>query len=176
MYEILDLSIRLFNPMVDLWLFLNRFINEQLALALIALTSLVLLSFIFKFHKWLFVLFLLFLLYGFLGLYSANYFSQNFKEFEINTPPDLEERIIGEWCKDDNRITLQKANTIKMSIDGHDLEGTWEYSRAHIEVINSGSRYNDIRIVGFKDELFLNVSNPSPVVESYSDLEYARCD
>jgi hypothetical protein len=176
MYEILDLSIRLFNPIVDFWLLLNRFINEQMALGLIVITSLVALSLIFKFHKWLFVLFLLFLLYGFLGIYSAVYFSNHVKDFEINTPPGLEERIIGEWCKGSNRIILRQDHTIKMRIDGRDLEGTWAYSRAHIGVIGSDTRYNDIRIIGFGDGLFLNVSDPSPVVESYNDLEYARCE
>jgi hypothetical protein len=176
MYEVLDVSAGVFNPLVDLWLFLNRFVNEYTVLALIVIVGIVLVSFMLKFHKFVLLLFLLLLLYGFLGLYSANFFSQNFKDLEIDTPPDLEERVIGEWCKDGDRITLQKDHTIKMRIDGRDLEGTWEYARAHIEVTAAGAGYEEIRVLGFGDELFLNLSNPTPVVEGYSDLEYARCD
>lgn len=176
MYELLDLPIKLFNPLLDMWFFLNQFMSGKMTLALIAVISLVALFFIYKLHKVVFVLFLLIVLYGFWGIGSALYFIENFKELEINTPSNLEEQAIGNWCKENDKIALLNDHSIKMNINGDQLNGTWEYSRAHIKIENSSSHYKEIRIIGFGDELFLNLSNPSPGVRNYSDLEYARCN
>lgn len=176
MYELLDLPIKLFNPLLDMWLFSNQFMSGKMTLALLAIISFVALFFIYKLHKIVFALFLLFVLYGFWGISSALYFIENFKELEINTPSDLGEQIIGNWCKENNTITLLHDHSIKMNIDGIQLSGVWEYNRAHIKIDNPTSRYKDIRIIGFGDELFLNLSNPSPGIGNYIDLEYARCN
>lgn len=176
MYEFLDLPIRLFNPILDIWLSLNQFINGKIALSLISIMSLTILFFIYKLHKVVFAVSLLFFLYGFFGIFSALYFIENFKELEINTPSDLEKQIIGSWCKKNNKITLLNNHSIKIDINGNQLSGVWEYNRAHIKIDNSSSSYKDIRIIGFGDKIFLNISNPSPGVGNYSDLEYTRCD
>lgn len=176
MYELLDLPTKLFNPLLDMWFFLNQFMNGKMTLALIAVISLVALFFIYKLNKVVFVLFLLFILYGFWGISSALYFIDNFKELEINAPSDLEERVIGDWCKDNNRISLLYDHSINMNINGNQLSGVWKYNRAHIKIDNPTSYYKDIRIIGFGDRLFLNLSNPSPGVGNYADLEYERCN
>ena len=176
MFEILDLPIKFFNPVLNIWFFLGQFMNGIITTAVLLVISFVILALAFKFHKLLFGALLLFVLYGFFGIFSVLYFGANFKELEVNTPADLEKQVIGNWCKENNKITLHDKHTIILDIDGNRYDGTWNYHRAHIRIDNPLSRYKDIRIIGFGNELFLNITNPSPGVGNYIDLEYARCD
>ena len=175
MYEFLDLPIKMFNPLLNIWLFLNQFMNGKITLALIAITCLIILFFIYKLHKFAFTIFFLFVLYGAFGIFSTIYFFKNFKELEINTPSNLEKEIIGSWCKDNNKIILRDDHSISMNINNKQINGIWEYNRAHIKINNQSSEYKDIRIIGFGEKLFLNISNPTPGVGNYIDLEYAKC-
>lgn len=175
LYSIFDFFIEIYNPLLDLFLYLWQFFSGKGYIFGFIFVTILALIVIYKIQKLFFILAFLLFIEGLIGIFGVVYFNDNFKVLEGNTPINLEQRIIGTWCKGKNRIEIHSDHSIIINSNDISMYGIWSHNNAHIQVKYSNTNEQNLRIIGFKDELFINMSNPYPGIGNYRDLEYSIC-
>ena len=118
--------------------------------------------------KKVFYVLLVIILYGYIGIINTIYYNVNFKE-----PYNLslhEKDIIGDWCKDKNKLTFHQNHIVEMHINNQNFKDTWELDRYKIKTSNKA--YKVLHVAGFKEDLYLTFNYSG---SGYIDLEYKRC-
>ncbi|MBO8087543.1 MAG: hypothetical protein J7D61_16030 [Marichromatium sp.] len=176
MFEILDSSIKYYNPIMDLYLYTLQYLNGWIGLIIFIFASIGAMFYIFKKSKILFLILLPIFLYGYLGIFSLTYFDLNYDSFETNVPKTLKRDIVGSWCKGENSINLNADNKATINIDNTVTNGTWSINRALMKISIDNKTHIEARIVKFGKDLFLSVSQTTQGLYGYQVLEYRRCD
>ena len=174
MYELLEIPIKLFNPALQLFLYLENLAGDyyQIVIALTILTGFIGLYFVYKKVKLLSIILLISFVWGILGYFSVIYFNTNYVEptqIHSLTKKDL----LGKWCNKENIIKINNRYIIFNQITHKPLKEEWLLYRKIIQLKTKKLGFKNIYIVKFKKDLFLSSKIPS---YNYEDLEYQKCD
>jgi len=168
MFELFDLITKLYNPLWEIWLYSGQLISGIIHPILILITTIGILFLSYKKNKKVFYVLLVIILYGYIGIINTIYYNVNFKE-----PYNLslhEKDIIGDWCKDKNKLTFHQNHIVEMHINNQNFKDTWELDRYKIKTSNKA--YKVLHVAGFKEDLYLTFNYSG---SGYIDLEYKRC-
>jgi len=170
MYELLEMPIKLFNPILHLFLYLENLAGDYywIIITFIILVGFIGLYFIYKKVKLLSIILIISFVWGILGYFSVIYFNKNYVEpTQIHSLAKKD--ILGKWC---NKKSVIKINN-RYIIYNQSLKEEWLLHRNVIELKTKKLGFKNIYIVKFKKDLFLSLKIPS---YNYEDLEYQKCN